>query len=252
MKILVLCLSLLFSGAVCADELSDAKTLFDKKAYQQALQLYTKLSNAGNPEAQLLLGQMYWYGEAGGVDETRAQDLFRQSAAKGNKIAAAALEVMKQRVVRRADIDYWTSKYDGADLTSGKFACPAPRIPAISKLSEEIDSVAAKVQAWQECYNGFVQNLNQAVPLIKRIPPDIAALLNEEEIARATRYLDEVQAGIAENAKVSSKLVLADVGAWRSATDAYVTEHNAIVRSAPSVDRQQDIEARKRNYAPGK
>jgi hypothetical protein len=31
-----------------------------------------------------------------------------------------------------------------------------------------------------------------------------------------------------------------------------VAEHNAIVKGGPSADRQQDIDSRKRNYAPGK
>jgi TPR repeat protein len=252
MKKIVFCLSLLLAGAACADELADANALFQKKAYPQALQLYTRLANAGNAEAQLQLGQMYWYGEAGTVDEAKAEALFRKAAAKGNKTAAAALEVMKQRGVRRADIDYWTSKYDGADLRSGEFRCPAPRIPAISKDNQEITAVSARVTAWQDCYNNFVRNLNEAAPLVKRIPADVAALMNEEEIGKAKRYLDEVHARIAEDAKVSSKLVLADFGAWRSATDAYVAEHNAIVNGAPSAERQQEIEARKRNYAPGK
>jgi hypothetical protein len=250
MKKIIFCLSLLLGGAACADELADANALFQKKAYPQALQLYTRLANGGNAEAQLHLGEMYWYGEAGAIDEAKADAWFRQSAAKGNKTAAAALEVMKQRVVRRAEIDYWLSKYDGADLKSGQFRCPAPRIPAISKANEEIEAVAARVEAWQACYNGFARNLNDASPLVKRIPPDVAALMNKQEMEQATRYLDEVHARIAEDAKVNGKLVLADFGAWRSATDAYVAEHNAIVKSGPSAERQQDLDARKRNYAP--
>lgn len=257
MKKIVLCpvvyLSfLLFAGAAHADDLADANALFQKKAYAQALQLYTKLANNGNAEAQVQLGQMYWYGEAGAADDAKAETWFRKAAAKGNKTAVAALEVMKQRTVRRADIDYWLSGYDGADLKSGKFRCTAPRIPAISKMNEEITAVASRVEAWQNCYNDFVQNLNEAPPLVKRIPPDIAALMNQPELDKARAYLEEVHARIAEEAKVSAKLVLADFGAWRSATDNYVSEHNTIVKAGPSAERQQDIDARKRNYAPGK
>ena len=250
MKKIVFCLSLLLAGAAYADELADAKALFQNKDYPQALQLYTKLANAGNAEAQLQLGQMYWYGEAGAIDDAKAEAWFRKSAAKGNKTAAAALEVMKQRVARRADIDYWISKYDGADLKSGQFRCPAPRIPAISKVNEEITAVAARVEAWQACYNGFVRNLNESSPLVKRIPADVSVLMNEQEMNKARNYLDEVHARIAEDAKISAKLVLADYGVWRNATDAYIAEHNAIIKAGPSADRQQDIEARKRNYAP--
>jgi hypothetical protein len=249
MKKTLFCVSLLLCGAAHADELADANALFAKKAYPQALQLYTRLANAGNVEAQRHLGEMYWYGEAGAIDNARADGWFRKAAAKGDQVAIAALDIMKQRETRRADIDYWISRYDGADLKSGQFRCPAPRIPAVSKQNEEIKSVAAKVEAWQDCYNAFVVNLNNAAPLAKRIPADLAKLMNEAETAQATAYLDDLHQRIAEDARISAKLVLADFAVWRSATQAYVDEHNAIVKSAPSEERQQDIEARKRNYA---
>lgn len=253
MKKIVFCASLLLlAGAASADELADANAMFKNKAFPQALQMYTKLANAGNAEAQLHLGQMYWYGEAGAVDEGKADAWFRKAAGKGNKVAAAALEIMKQRTARRADIDYWISKYDGADLKSGPYRCPAPRLPAVSKMQEEIDSVAGRIAAWQVCYNGFVHNMNAAAPLAKLIPADVEKLMNQQEMDKARAYLDGVYTTIAEDAKINAKLVLADVGAWRSATDAYVAEHNMIMKGLPSAEKQQDIDARKRNYAPGK
>ena len=107
MKRFLLCLSLTIAGAAYAGELEDANALFEKKDYAGALKLYTKLANAGNPQAQQQLGQMYWYGEAGTVDEAAAKALFEKSAAKGNKVAAQSLIVMEQRVTKRAEIDYW-------------------------------------------------------------------------------------------------------------------------------------------------
>jgi hypothetical protein len=224
---------LLVAGAVHAGELEDARVLFEQKKYPEALKLYTKLANAGNVEAKQSLGQMYWYGEAGTVDEARAQLWFRKAAAKGNKVAAASLEVMEQRVAHRADIDYWVSTYDGAELTSGKFRCPAPRIPPISRQSAEIERVSAAIASWQDCYNGFVDNLKAASPLTRKIPADIAKLMNAPEMERANAHLAQVQENIEEEAKVSSKLVLADVAVWRRATEAYIAEHNAIVSKAP-------------------
>lgn len=244
--------SLLVAGAACADELADANAWLEKKAYAQAMQAYTTLANAGNVEAQWRLGEMYWYGEAGAIDDVRADAWFRKAAANGNQSAAAALKVMGQRAARRAEITYWISGYDGAELTAGALRCLAPRIPAISKSNDEIAAVAARVQLWQDCYNAFVRNLNSAAPLTKRIPADLAALMNQPETDQADKHLGEVMTRIAENGQVGSQLVLADFGAWRSATDAYVAEHNRIVKNAPSEERQQDIDARKRNYAPGK
>lgn len=232
MKKYLFVLSLLVSGAVYADPIADANALFAKKSYPQAMQAYTKLANAGNAEAQLHLGEMHLYGEAGAVDLEKAEVWFKKSAAKGNKTAIAALEMMKRRETRRADIEYWTSKYDGAELKSGKYRCTAPRIPAMSKQNDEIDAIGAKMAAWQECYNGFVQNLNASSPLTKLIPKDIADLLTKDENEQAAKHLAQVQANLAEEARVSSKLVLADFAVWRDATDKYVTEHNQMVKTA--------------------
>ena len=232
-KFLLTLAAVLLAGTVHAGELDDAKSLFEQKKFPEALKLYTKLANAGNPEAQTSLGQMYWYGEAGKVDEAKAEALFRKAAAKGNKVAAESLVVMEQRVKRRADIDYWVTGYDGADLKSGQYACPAPRIPAVSKQTEEIERVTKAINKWQDCYNAFVQNLNAASPLSKRIPADIAKLMNASETEKATARLAQVHENISEEAKVASKLALADAAVWRTATVAYIVEHNEIMNKAP-------------------
>ena len=248
MKRLFLIAGLLACASVHADGLSDANALFSKKAYPQALAAYTKLAAAGNVEAQQHLGEMYWYGEAGVVDEAKSQAWFSKAAAKGNAVAIASLEMMKQRGVRRDDIAYWTTNYDGAELKSGKFACPAPRIPAISKQPDEIERVTNAISKWQACYNGFVANLNAASPLVKQIPADIVKLMNAAETERANAHLARVQENLAEEAKIGAQLVLADVAVWRSATAAYVKDHNAIIEAGPSPERARDIEARKNNY----
>ncbi|HBI69871.1 MAG TPA: hypothetical protein DDZ22_12920 [Massilia sp.] len=235
-KTALLFAGLLLAGFVHAGELEDAKALFEQKKYPEAMKLYTKLANAGNVEAQQSLGQMYWYGEAGEVDEAKATMWFTKAAAKGNKVAADSLVIMQQRVARRADIDYWVSKYDGEDLKSGKFHCPAPRVPPISKQSDEIDRVANAINKWQDCYNAFVQNLNAVSPLSNRIPADVAKLMNAAEMEKAKAHLAQVQENVSEEAKVGAKMTLADVAVWRSATEAYIAEHNAIVNKAPKED----------------
>lgn len=231
MKTKLFIASLLLCGVAFAGELEDANALFEKKDYAGALKIYTKLANAGNPDAQQALGQMYFYGEAGLVEEAKAEALFRKAAGKGNKVAIASLELIEQRVKRRADIDYWIKGYDGEDLKSGEFRCVAPRIPAMSKINADIDRIGAAVKSWQECYNKYVTNLNAAIPLTKRIPEDIAKLMTTQETEASNAYLQQLQANLAEEAKIGSKMVLADFAAWRDATEAYVSEHNAMVKA---------------------
>jgi TPR repeat protein len=183
--------------------------------------------------AQQHLGEMYFYGEAGAIDTGKASMWFEKAAAKGNKVAIASLDLIKQRNTRRKDLDYWISQYDGSDIRTDEYRCPAPRFPAVSKLNDEIDRIAAKMKDWQNCYNRYVDHLNASTPLTKRIPEDIAKLFTEPEEQQAEAHLKQVQERLAEDAKVSGKLVMADYNVWRSATEAYITEHNLIIKNSP-------------------
>ena len=151
-----------------------------------------------------------------------------------NKVAIASLEMMDQRVKRRKEIDYWISGYDGEDLKSGEFRCVTPRIPAMSKINADIDRIGAAINTWQDCYNKYVTNLNAASPLTKRVPEDIRKLMKKDELEKSNTHLEQLQANLSEEAKVSSKLILADFEAWRKATEAYVSEHNKMVKTNSS------------------
>jgi hypothetical protein len=232
----VLGLSLCAAGIAAADELSDADALFAKKAYPEALQKYTRLANAGNVSAQQHLGEMYFYGEAGAVDNAKAALWWGKAAAKGNKVAIASLDMMKKRDARRADIDYWLTQYDGADMTGGDFRCPAPHFPSVSKENEDIERYSAKMKDWEACHNRAVVHLNASLPLTKQIPQDVAPLLTKEETERAEAHMKEVGDRVTEDIKVAGNMVLADYNAWRTSTENWVKEHNEIIKSAPPAD----------------
>lgn len=244
MKKILIVLALICGGMAGADELSDAGRLLESKDYPKALALYTKLAAAGNAEAQFHLGEMHWYGEAGKIDLAAAQSWFRQAAAGGSQAAAAALETMRQRELRRADIAYWTSGYDGSDLKAGKFNCGAPPIRAKSTKNDEIKQVTAAFIAWQDCYNGFVQNMNDALPAGKRIPADIAKLMNQIEYDQAVAHLSAVYAGVAAGARTDAAAIVARQTAWKGTTEAYVAAQNRAARLEAEValQRRKDIE----------
>ncbi len=193
MKKALICLTLLVSSLAFADEVKDASALMS-------------------------------------TDPVKAESLLKKAAGKGNKDAAAALETMKQREARKADIEYWTSKYDGSEFFSGKHRCPAPRIPAISKQDDEVKSVTAKMLAWETCFNATAVEFGASNPLTKRIPADVAALMTKEETEKAKVHLEAVFSSVNERLKVAAKLVMADFGAWTEATAGYIREHNRIVK----------------------
>jgi TPR repeat protein len=243
MKLALGLIALLIAGSVYADELADANKLIEAKSYPQALALYTRLANAGNAEAQFHLGEMYWYGEAGRVDLPVAEGWFKKAAAAGSKEAGAALVTMRSRETHAADIAFWTGKYDGADLKSGKFACAKPDIPAISKDNKEIKAVDASVAAWQACYNGAVQNLQDAMPPGKRIPADIANLMNQIEYDQAVARMDKVYASVAAETGKEAEAILARRDAWYKATNEFIVAANKKNKLEAELNTQRHSEA---------
>lgn len=242
MRSLILCLALTLSGGAMADELADANRALAAKSYPAALQLFTRLADAGNPEAQLRLGEMYWYGEGVGLDRAKGDALFAKAAAAGNQEAAAAQALSAQRAGRGADIAFWTSGYDGADLTAGKYSCAAPAIPEVSQTNAEITAVNAAIAAWRDCHNGFADNLNAALPAGKRVPPDVAILMSEQETQQAKAHLGQVYDKVMDKAQASSAAILARREKWEAATVVSVDEQNRRAAEARTRQAQAQME----------
>ncbi|WP_167759705.1 hypothetical protein [Massilia horti] len=126
-----------------------------------------------------------------------------------------------------AEIEYWTSKYDGADLSSGQFNCKAPSLPTMSRNNRAIKTVETSVANWKECYNGFVSNLNDAMPPGKRIPAEIAKLMTAAEMEQAKAHLNEVYARVGAEASASADKTMAAYEKWSKSTEAYVRQSNS-------------------------
>ena len=218
----VLFLGLGCGGFARADDLADANRLLAAKAYTQAFPIYRRLAEAGNPEAQLRLGEMYWFGDATPADLAQARSWLERSAKAGNADAAASLASLKRRETHGDEIVYWTTSYTGEDMVSGKYDCKRPALPAVSRTRAEIEAVSAQINAWHVCYNGFVANLNDALPPGKRIPAETLDMMTPAEGAMAQRHLDRVYAGLIDKARQDASRFNADETAWHKATESYV------------------------------
>jgi TPR repeat protein len=226
MRKLLFFLAIAFCTSVFADELADANKLIDARSYAQGIALLTKLSDGGNSNAQLRLGQVYWYGEGVPVDRARGDALFAKAAAGGNADARIAMGMTAARSQHMQDIAYWTTNYDGADLTSGQYACKAPEFPAKSTTRGEVLATSKAMNDWRACYNGFVRNLDDAMPAGKRIPVDIADLMTDQEMNQARAHLDQVYSRVAANSKAGADRTLAAYGSWHNETMAYMRQKN--------------------------
>ena len=226
MKRLFCMLMLGASGLAGAGELENADQFLAAKAYDKALPIYARLAEAGNTEAQFRLGEMYWYGDGTAVDLRSATGWMQKAAARGHAGAVESLEILKQREARAADIAYWTSGYKGEDLVSGRFNCTTPVIPAMSRTTTEIQQTQDAYIAWQRCYNGFVANMNDAMPAGKRVPADVARLLTPREAEQVGKHLTRVYEDTIAQAQRGAERLTTQYGAWQSTTQNQVALEN--------------------------
>ena len=223
MKRLLCILLLAVVSSARADDLGEANRLLQAKSYDKAFPIYHRLAEAGNAEAQLRLGEMYWFGDGTAPDLDKAKLWLERSAAAGNADGASSLASLKRRETHGDEIVYWTTRYQGEDMVSGKFDCKRPELPAVSKTKAEITSVNDQIVAWHQCYNGFVANLNDALPPGKRIPPEVLDMMTPSEGAQAQRHLDAVYSGLIKTAQLDAAEFNAREASWRRATETFVT-----------------------------
>lgn len=117
------------------------------------------------------------------------------------------------RLARQAEIEYYTSHYDGADISLGRFNCQPPNIPTRPALASG-PAVTRALAAWRSCYDQFLANYNAALPVGKSIPPDLADLMTDEEIDAAQTLMSEVFVRVADEAKRQADAVTLSQAAW--------------------------------------
>jgi len=217
---------LLVSSAAIADDMADADKFMAAKQYGKALPLYTRAAQAGNAEAQFRLGEMYWYGDGTAQDLNAAREWIGKAAVAGVPDARESLAILERRKVRGNEINYWMSEYRGEELRSGKYACPAPAIPAMSKTNDEIQKTRTAFVSWQDCYNGFVSKLNASMPAGKVIPQDVLDMMSPAEFEAVRAHIEPLYRKIMLDAQAQAEATLARRDAWEKSTQAFVKEEN--------------------------
>jgi hypothetical protein len=137
--------------------------------------------------------------------------------------AAEPADVAAARANRRAEIEFYTTGFDGG---ANNFGCVRPPIPPTSKTNDDITKVDKSVQDWFACYNVFVQSMNDALPAGKTIPADLAKIMTPEETALARARMNEVYGAIGEDAQRTATEIVAQHEAWRASTVLYATTTN--------------------------
>lgn len=213
-------------GAASADELSDAQRLWENKEFYKSFQIFTKLAESGNVNAQVQLGEMYGFGEGTQEDITKAAYWLQQAVAKGHPEAAESLSLVQERQKHRSDIAYYVNSFDGGNAVYAKFNCARPQIPARSTTNEEVAEVNSGINAWTECYGRYIVNFRNVITPEKTIRPEILRLMNNDEFNRATLLIGKVYAGMAAETDELARGVEGESIAWKNATEDFARKNN--------------------------
>lgn len=233
-------LLLLACASVRADELSDGIKAWERRDFANAQTILSKLANAGNSQAQLLLGEMYGYGEGVPEDLAQAERLLGQARAAGKKDAAESLANVRQRATRKADI---ASYADGGappqSLTA--FGCAMPSFPEMSTTQVDIKAVTAKASEWRSCYERYGVHLAAQPAGDKAVPADLAKLMNLVELERAVTSREQAYARAAAAANEQAAAFGRASDQWYAATRQYSQSMDQMTRNE-SARRQREIE----------
>lgn len=225
-----------------ADELGDAVKAWEQRDFARAFQGFSRLANAGNPQAQLQLGEMYGFGEGVAEDPAKAREWLEKSRAAGNKEAEASLQVLQQRGARKADIARYQAgkQWDGVNLASG--GCAKPAFPGKSIKADEIKALSRQVDDHRACYEKFVGGLAE-----RKVPDEVANLMSVSELEAARAANDAAVVRVAEAARAEATQVIADNDAWVKRTKDFATAFNARVQ-IESAQRQREIDDTMQRY----
>lgn len=220
-----------------ADELATGIKAWEQRDFATAQTIFTKLANAGNPEAQLLLGEMYGYGEGVPEDTAQAERWLGQARSGGHKDAAESLNNVRQRAARKDEIARYVAGA-GAAPTLAQFGCAAPVFPEESRTQREIKAVAAQLADWRSCYQRYAAQLAQPAP---KPPAELAKLMNLVELERANSAGEQALARAAAEASAEAVTFGRASDKWYAHTKRYAENMEKITREE-SNRRQREIE----------
>lgn len=233
---ILLCLTV---GATAhADELATGIKAWEQRDFATAQTIFTRLASAGNTEAQLLLGEMYGYGEGVPEDSGQAERLLGQAHAGGHKDAAESLANVRQRAARKDDIARYVAGAGASPPSLAQFGCVMPAFPQESRTQVEIKAVAAESAKWRNCYERYAAQLVQ--PAAKP-PADLAKLMNLVELERAGRARAQAMAAAAAAANAEAAAFSRASDKWYAGTRQFAETMEKVTRDESS-RRQREIE----------
>lgn len=98
---LFLILFISFYSIAYGNDLQKAQNLFERGEHKKALQIYKKLADQGDPQAQIQLGVMYKLGRGTSRDYVLAAKWFNVAEEKGYREGIEYKKIMENRMTQK-------------------------------------------------------------------------------------------------------------------------------------------------------
>jgi len=199
------------SAVAQADDLADGIKAWEAQDFRRAHQLLGKLAEAGDAEAQLMVGEMTGFGEGVAENPALAERWLNRAKAGGNPAAADSLATLHQRAQRKQEIATYVRGRYGAQLTLEQHGCVRPAIPSGNRTQTQRDMKAVRdtFEAWSTCYESYGKALAG-----RALPQDVARLMSLSELQQARAALDKANAAVAAASLHQAMEVVASYNAW--------------------------------------
>lgn len=177
-------------------------------------------ANAGDQQAQLEVGERFWYGEGVKADHRISKTWFEKSAAQGNPRAQAFIRMMHDRESRMSEIEFFTQHFDGQDLKWSEDRCPLPTIDLADQKQNDYPQLIKAIDKSVECRNNYLAELKKQMAGGTIIPTALQNLMTSNELDQANQLIHKV---LVRNALVSREKAVAAVDSVREWERKFVT-----------------------------
>ncbi|MFZ6800664.1 M56 family metallopeptidase [Undibacterium sp. Di24W] len=192
----------------------EASIAYQKQDYANAFALLNPLAEASYPEAQSLIGEMYWQAQGVTEDHALAKIWFEKAAAQNNSHAQQRLQQLRVRQARQTELNFYTTDFNADHLKLSENKCPSPQIGLPSEVRKLNQASLQSINAWENCYNQFVEKLQQRFEQQTLVPDDLAVIMTNKELAQAKNLMKQTYLAIANEAKRDSLPIQRAIQSW--------------------------------------
>jgi len=146
----------------------------------------------------------------------KAARLYELMLASGKAEAQSRLNQIHARLQKQTEIETYLTDFQANDYRFTAKRCPPPENLTASSIRSQNLKTLKQINDWENCYNQFVEQLQQRFEHSPLVPQELASLMTDAEVARANQVLKQTYQRIGAEAQAQLKPMQASIAKWQS------------------------------------